>query len=219
MAKLAALLARHAGRDEGARATGCLDDEHAEGDGGDDAVASREILGARREARRVLRDEAAALADLAVEHGILRRINVVDAAGQHRDGTSVEGGIVGGGVDTPGETRGDHETGSAQMRGKHARELLPGSGTVAGADDGDHRPDQVAGIALDVEQRRRGLDGGQGRRVAGFDGEQRPGADAGCGLQLALSRVAGKSAAPRAGRPCATTPARPPGLPPPRHSD
>ena len=61
---LAALLGGHARGDQRARAARRLDDHHAERDAGDDAVAAREVLGARLEARRHLADEAAALGDL-----------------------------------------------------------------------------------------------------------------------------------------------------------
>ena len=49
-----------------------------------------------------------------------------------------------------------------------------------------HRPRQVAGVALDVEQRRRRIDGGKRRRIAGLDGEERAGADPVGGLELGL---------------------------------
>ena len=82
---LAALLGGHAGGDQRARAPRRLDDQHAQRDAGDDAVAAGEVLGARHEARRVLADQAAALADPALQLGVLRRIDVVEAAGEHGD--------------------------------------------------------------------------------------------------------------------------------------
>ena len=49
---------------------------------------------------------------------------------------------------------------------------------VAGTDDGQRRPQQLADVAFHIEQRRRHRQYGQRRRVARLDGEQRTGADA-----------------------------------------
>jgi hypothetical protein len=61
---LAALLGRHARGDQCSRPARRLDNDHAQGDAGNDAVAAGEVLGAGHETRWLLADQAAALADL-----------------------------------------------------------------------------------------------------------------------------------------------------------
>ena len=137
----------------------------------------------------------------ALQAGVLRWINIVDAARQHGHGSRRQGRIVGCRVDPAGEAGGDHEPGRAEMRGEQARELLACRRAVACADDGDHRPGQVTGIALHVEQRRGCIDGRQRRRIAGLDREQRPGADLAGGLQLRLGNARARRCAAPARRP------------------
>ena len=54
-----------------------------------DAVAAREIIAARAEARRLFADDAAFGADPGVQIPVLRWIDVIDAARHHRDGAAL----------------------------------------------------------------------------------------------------------------------------------
>ena len=78
----------------------------------------------------------------ALQRGVLGRIDVVDAAGQHGHGAGRERRLVRRRVDAAGEARGDDEAGRADAGREQAGELLAGGRAVAGADDGDHRPGQ-----------------------------------------------------------------------------
>ena len=139
----------------------------------------------------ILADQAAPLADLALQLGMLRRIDVVEAAGEHGDGSAA-----------PAPPRAPHASmpraspeamtkpRSADAGREHAGELLAGGRGVAGADDGNDRARQVGGVALDVEERRRRIDGGKRRRIARLDGEEGLGADPVRGLELGLGRLA-----------------------------
>ena len=167
----------------------------------------------------VLADQAAALADLALQLGMLRRIDVVEAAGEHGNGAVLERRLVRRRVDAAGQPGGDDEAGAADAGREHAGELLARGRGVARADDGDDRARQVAGVALDVEQRRRRIDGGQRRRIAGLDGEEGLGADPVGGLELGLGlRLAGRCGSPAARR-AATARAGRRAPAPPRRSD
>ena len=122
--------------------------------------------------------------------GMLRRIDVVEAAGEHGDGSVLERRLVCGTIDAAGEPGGDDEARAADAGREHAGELLAGGRGVARPDDRHDGPRQVGGVALDVEERRRRIDGGKGRRVAGLDGEEGACADPVCGLELGLGRLA-----------------------------
>ena len=191
---LAALLGGGAGGDEGAGAPRRLHDQDGQRNAGDDAVAAREVLGARHEARRVLADEAAHLADPGLQLGVLGRIDVVEAAREHGDRAGRQRRLVRGPVDAAGEARGDDVTGSPDAAREVAGELLPGGGGIAGADDGDDGTGQQRRIALDVEERGRRIEGGERGGIAGLDGEEGCGADAGGGGKLTLGLLPGADA-------------------------
>jgi hypothetical protein len=63
------------------------------------AIAAREVLAPRGKAWAPLAEQQALLADGALEVRILRRVDHVDAAGEHRDGAAFERGKVRRGVD------------------------------------------------------------------------------------------------------------------------
>jgi hypothetical protein len=57
--------------------------DHAKRDPGDEAVAAREVLAARREAWRSLADEKALLGDRSMQLFVFRRLDMVDAGSKH----------------------------------------------------------------------------------------------------------------------------------------
>ena len=171
--------------------SGALDDDDAEGEAGDDAVAAGEVLGAGRVAHRHLGEAEAAGGDLGGEGGVLGRVDVVDAAGVGGDGAGGERGAVGGGVDAAGEAGGDDEAGGAEVGGEARGHAAAEGRGVAGADEGDGRAGGEGGVAERPEQRRRVGDGGEQRRVVGGAEEQRAGAGGLAGLPLGLGLGAG----------------------------
>ena len=56
----------------------------------------------------------------AVEPGVLRRVDLVDPAGQHGHGAGVQGSRMGGGVDAAGEPGGDDKARRPQREGELA---------------------------------------------------------------------------------------------------
>src|SRR5262249_50110673 len=72
----------------------------------DQAIAVRKVLAARREAWASLAEGQPLFADGVLEIGVLRRIDDVNAAGEHGDGTALGPGKERSGVDAPCQTRG-----------------------------------------------------------------------------------------------------------------
>ena len=180
----APLLGGEARGDEAARASRRLDDEHAQRQAGDDAVASREVLAARGEAEGHFADEAAALADLALQVLVLGWIDVVEAAGEHGDGAGVDRRLVRHAVDAARQAGGDDEAGAADLVRELACQLGAGRRALSRPDDGDGRPLQKRDVALGVEQRRRRFERGQGRRILRLADEHELGAGALRALEL-----------------------------------
>ena len=113
------------------------------------------------------------LADPALQVGILRRIDVVQPAGEHSHRAVLHRGFVGGRIDAAGKAGGDDVARAADAGSKHAGKLLAGRRAVAGTDDGDHRTGETGYVALDVQQRRRRFERGERWRVARLDSEER----------------------------------------------
>ena len=114
---LAPLVGGRTRGDQRSRSPRRLHDQHAQRD-------SPEMMRLRRgkswargtKPGGVLADQAATLADLALQLGMLRRIDVVEAAGEHRDGAVLERRLVGRRVDAAGEPGGDDVAGAADAR-------------------------------------------------------------------------------------------------------
>ena len=140
--------------------------------------------------KRHLADEAAALADLALQLLVLGRIDVVEAAGEHGDGAGVDRRLVRHAVDAARQARGDDEAGAADLVRELARQLGAGRRALSRPDDGDGRPQQEGDVALGVEQRRRRLERGQRRRVLRLADEHELGAAALRALELRLRLIA-----------------------------
>src|SRR2546425_12457427 len=81
---LAALLDGQACGEERAALARGLDNERAEREAADDAVAAREVLGERRAARREFRHQHAVLADARGERRVLGRIDAIKAGTEDR---------------------------------------------------------------------------------------------------------------------------------------
>ena len=71
---------------------------------------------------------------------VLGRIDLVMTAGQHRHRAAADAGAMGRLINAARQTRGDDKTGVAEIARQLACEFKPGAGSVAGADDRDHRP-------------------------------------------------------------------------------
>jgi hypothetical protein len=125
-----ALFAREPRGDQRTGPLGCLHHDDTERDAGDQAVAAREILAAWRKTWRAFGDEQATLADRRLQLFILRRIDDVDAAGEHGDGAVFERGAMRRGVDAARQTGGDDEAFQCEIGGKLPREFLPDRGAV-----------------------------------------------------------------------------------------
>ena len=81
------------------------------------------------------------------EHGgqqilMLGRIDPVVAAGQHRDRAAREAGAMRRLIDAARQPGDDDKAGFAKIARQLACKFQPGAGSVAGADDRDHRPHQ-----------------------------------------------------------------------------
>ena len=125
-------------------------------------------------------------AEAVVQPGILRRVDDVEAAGQHRQRAGGEGALMRRGVDAAGEA-GDHgEAGLAQLPRHVTGEAAAVQRGVAGADDADHRPGRQLAAAAQRQHRRGVLDRGQDLGIVGLAGGDEAAAGPGQRLQLAL---------------------------------
>ncbi len=102
---LPALVQGVAHRDGGAASGAGFHHHHPQGQAADDAVADGEILGFGGRAQGKLADQGSLPRDLLVEFLVFRRIDHVQAAAQDGQGTAavLQGPLVGGGVDAPGQ--------------------------------------------------------------------------------------------------------------------
>ena len=85
---LAALFSGQARGDQRSGARRRLDHQHALAESRDDAVAAGKVACLGLEAERHLREDQARFANRLVECLVLRRVDHVEAAGQHRDGAA-----------------------------------------------------------------------------------------------------------------------------------
>ena len=159
---LAALLGGQPRGDQRARLQLRLDHHHGQRQAGDQPVAAREVAGLGLGAGRALGDDAALLGDLAIEAGVLGRIDVVDAAAQHRHRAGGQRALVGRRVDAARQARDDRPSpprrGRGRGRGRSAgrrprRSRAPTMATAAAAQQG--------GVAPRPDQRRRRIERGQ----------------------------------------------------------
>ena len=144
-----------------------------------------------------------AVGDRRVQARVLRRVDLVDAAGQHGDRAGGQGGLMGGGVDAARQAGGDDEARLPQGGGQLRREAPAGQRGIARADErqGRARPSS-ADVADRRQHRRRVGQGRQGGRVGRIAQYQE--APAGRGERLlprGRCRRRTHAARPGAGRP------------------
>ena len=101
---------------------------------------------------------------------VLGRIDLVVTAGQYRHGAARKAGAVRRLINAARQAGCNDKAGFAEIARQGPREFQPGAGSIARADDGNHRPHQHVKRAAHAEQRRRIVEGGEARRVAGFAG-------------------------------------------------
>jgi hypothetical protein len=99
---------------------------------------------------------------------VLRRIDPVTPAGQHRDRAARNAGAMRRLVDAARQPRDDDKAGLAKLTRQRGCEFQSRARGVARADNGDRRPHQRLRRATHAEQRRRIVDAGKPRRIAGF---------------------------------------------------
>ena len=174
---LTALFGRHPRRDQRARAVRGLDHDDAERCARYQAVAAWKVAGARHVAERHFGNRAAAFEQRRQQILMLRRIDPVVAACQHRDGAAFDRRAMRGLIDTACQPGDDDEAGIAEIARQLAGEFQPGAGSVARADDRNHRPRRHIGRAAHAEQGRRIVERCQPRRIGGFAGRDQRDAD------------------------------------------
>ena len=122
----------------------------------------------RFEARRLLGEKQAALADLPLPLGILGRIDDVDAAGDDRNRAGFKRSVVRSRIDAARQARDDRDILHAQPLRKLAREAAGRGGGVARADHGDGAFLQKVRVSQHRDDRRRVVDVCQRQGVVGL---------------------------------------------------
>ena len=155
---------RGVGGDQRARALCRLDHDHQLGEGGDGAVAAREVAPVRRRPVRELADQGPALGqDSGGQLGIRRRVDDVDAGAEHGQGhpARLQGSQVGGRVHAEGQAADDHHPGLGQVGGEPLGDCLAVRRRAPGAHDRDPRPGRgrPGATCSQVGLRRRGHPG------------------------------------------------------------
>jgi len=147
-------------------------------------------------------NRSAAIEDRSQQIFVLRRIDPVVPAGQHRDRAAVEAGAVRRLIDAACQARGDDKTGLTEIMCQLAGEFQPGAGRVARAHDRDHRPHQRLDRAAHAEQRRGIVERRKPWRIAGFAGRDQAdalslaGGEFGAGIVLAADTALTRRATP-----------------------
>ena len=118
-----------------------LDDQRSMRHAGDDAVPRREVLGERRRAERAFREQRPAGDDRGGERRVLRRVDNVDAAAEHRDRVTAAAkrARVRGAVDPTREAAHDRHPRLRQLLGEARRDVLPVRRRVPRPDHRDRR--------------------------------------------------------------------------------
>ena len=110
----AALFERQPRRDQRARAFGRLDDDDAEREPGNQAIAPRKIPRAGLPAERHFGDRDAGRQNLVEQVAVFRRIDSILAAGKHRDRSIAKAGAMRRRIDAARQTGNDGKAGLAQ---------------------------------------------------------------------------------------------------------
>ncbi len=138
---LAPLLQRKAGGDPRPAAHVGFDDDGAQGQTADDAIAGRKVSGIGAGSQGVLADQRPSLHNLGCQACIRGGIVHIHPTAQHGDcaPASLQAGPVGHGVDPPGQPADDRHARLGQPAAHHARCLFAIDRSPPRADDG-HRP-------------------------------------------------------------------------------
>ena len=138
---LTALLGGKIGGDERSTAQTRLDDDGAQGQAADDAVARRKVAGLGLGTQGILADHCSPLRDLGGQAGVFAGIDHIHTTAQDSDGppTSIQAGAVGDGVDPAGHAADHRHAGLGQAGAHHPRSLLAIDRGPARADNG-HSP-------------------------------------------------------------------------------
>ena len=128
---------------------------------------------------------------------MFRRINRVEAAGQHGAGCERQSSAVRGPIDSARQAGDDQEAASAEFSADLSRKFQACRRSAPRTYDRDRWPLPDAGLSLHVKQRRRRLDVGKERRIAGVMRSVQRHARLGCPFQLRLGSRHTRDAARR----------------------
>jgi hypothetical protein len=98
---------------------------------------------------------------------MFRRINRVEAAGQHSAGCERQSSAVRGPINSARQTRDDQKAPSAEFGADLRRKFQACRRSIPRTYDRNRRPLPNAGLTLHVKQWRRRLDMGKERRITG----------------------------------------------------
>ncbi len=154
-------------RDQRATATGGLDDEGAEAEPADQAIALREERPVGRCAQRKLADQCAVPGNIPGELTIRGRVNAIDAVTEKGDGrtTRRQRSAVGGRVDALREAADDAEARRAEVPGELEGVPRAAGRRVAAADDRERGQVQNLRVAIDKKLCGRTRDSRQQLRI------------------------------------------------------
>jgi hypothetical protein len=153
---IAALLIGLAGGDQRAGLQSRFHDQGAEGKPRDDAVAPREMIGARGCPGRKFADQCAFGGNAGGEFAVLARVDQIRSSAEHRNRAParIQRGRVGSAVDAVGHAAGDGEAGLRQCSAEASCRCQTVAAGAAAADHGNLRHPQQAGFAIDKQGRR-----------------------------------------------------------------
>ncbi len=117
---------------------------------------------------------------------MFRRINRVEAAGQHSAGRERQSSAVGGPINSARQAGDDQEAPSAEFGADPGRKFQACRRSVPRTYDRNRWPLPDADLSLHVKQRRRGLNVGKERRIAGVMRSVQRHARLTCPFQLRL---------------------------------
>ena len=145
-----ALLARESCSDQRAAAAGGFDDQRAEAQSADQAIALREEFFLGVGAEREFADERSGRGNFLGEPLVGRRVDPIDAMTQEGDGTTAgsEGTTVCSSIDTLRQPADNREAGTREMLGELEGVALAALGRIAATDDRDGRQVQNVRVAV-----------------------------------------------------------------------
>ena len=155
----------HARGDQRSRLLRRLDHDDGQRESADQTIPHRKVVRQRRGAGRIFADDEAGLSDLRGERLVLRRIDVVHARAEHRDGsTGRERAAMCSGIDAARQPAHDGHATRGQVGGQPRRGVQRDRRCRARSDDGNRRSLQSREIAAIPQHRRTIGDGREQRR-------------------------------------------------------